>query len=196
MLNKTTLSHIADIKLGLAFKSAIKDMGKKGNYYLVQLKDIEQDGRINYETLTRVIPEGNAEPHILKLGDIILRLRGPQFSASIIDRELNLPIITTNQSAVIRCDDKKISPLYLHWYLNSHAGQRYFDGISEGTNINKIGSKTILSMEIDPPDLEDQIKIGHMHKNWIEQKRVYKKLINNGDQLINQICNKIQLGQM
>lgn len=196
MYNEISLHKVADIKLGLAFKSAINDVGLIGRCYLIQTKDIIQDGSIEFDGLSRVIPKGQAEPHFLEIDDIILRLRGPIFSASIIDRKIDLPIITTNQSAVIRCKKEKISPYYLHWYLNSFHGQRYFDGISEGTNINKISAKIISDMTLNLPSMSDQLKIGDINRNWLNQKHIYTRLINNGNQFFSEICNKLQNGQV
>lgn len=196
MYNERLLSEIANVKLGLAFKSAIKDAGNIGNCYLIQTKDITQDGSIEYNGLNRVIPEGRADPHYLELDDIVLRLRGPIFSASVIDKKMDLPIITTNQSAVIRCNKEIVSPYYLLWYLNSSNGQRYFDGISEGTNINKISAKIISDMTLSLPTMEDQLKIGGINKNWLNQKHVYRRLIDNGNQFFSELCNKLQNGQV
>ena len=195
MSNEFTLSQLANIKLGLAFKNAIKDAGDMGSFYLIQTKDIALDGGIKYEDLTRVVPEGQADAHVLNTGDIVLRLRGPVFSASIIDKEADLPIITTNQSAVIRCDEEKISPYYLHWYLNSQNGLRYFDSVNEGSNISKISAKVVAAMPLKIPSMEIQRKIGAINKNWLDQKYIHTKLIDNGNQYYSALCNQLQKQQ-
>ncbi|SJN53287.1 restriction endonuclease subunit S [Vibrio gazogenes] len=107
---------------------------------------------------------------------------------------LDLPTITTNQTAVIRCNHSLVSPYYLQWYLNSSLGQHYFNGMSEGTNINKVTAKTLSVMPIDLPPLEQQHQIETIHKNWLAQKETHQRLIANGDIYFDQLCTQIQSG--
>ncbi|CAI1209195.1 EcoKI restriction-modification system protein HsdS [Serratia fonticola] len=175
----------------MPFKSAIQDAGEQGSCYLIQTKDIGLDGILNPGALTSVIPEGNPEKHYLFPNDILLRLRGPIFSAGIIEGNTKKPIITSNQLAVIRCNENLILPHYLHWYINSTSGSKYIRSISEGTSISKISSKTISKMNVTLPTLEEQHKIGFINSNWIKQKIIYNALIQNGDVLFDGICESI-----
>lgn len=178
----------------MAFTSAVQDKGKEGTCYLIQTKDISLDGNIESGCLARIVPEGHPERYYLEPGDILFRLRGPIFSAAIFAETWNLPVIATNQTAVIRCNRKKVSPYYLQWYINSSFGQRYFGGMSEGTNINKVTAKIVSEMPLDLPSLEQQSLIENIHKNWLAQKEAHKHLITNGDIYFDQICAKIHRG--
>ena len=189
-----TLAEITTIKLGMAFTSAIKDKGNEGSCYLIQTKDITLDGCITANTLAKVVPEGSPDRHYLRPGDLLFRLRGPVFSAAIFSEEWDRPTITTDQTAVIRCNHNLISPYYLQWYINSLLGQRYFNGMSEGTNINKVTAKILAAMPIDLPPLEQQYQIEKIHRNWLAQKETYQRLIVNGDIYFDQLCTQIQLG--
>ncbi|WP_227003141.1 restriction endonuclease subunit S [Proteus terrae] len=187
-----TLDSIAEIRLGMPFKSAIQDVGEEqGSCYLIQTKDIEPNGILNFESLTPVMPEGNTEKHYLYPNDIVLRLRGPVFSAGIIDDIKDKPIITSNQIAVIRCNEHFIVPHYLHWYINSTSGSQYIRSISEGTSISKISLKMLSKINIILPRIAEQIKISKINKNWNKQKKIYNTLIQNGDVLFDGICQNI-----
>lgn len=189
------LGDVAGIRLGMAFKSAIHDVGDEGQFLLIQTKDISIEGNIDTQSLARVIPtEGQPDRHILSDGDIVLRLRGPVFSAAVIESGGAIPAITTNQSAVIRCDTGVLLPHYLHWYLNSEYGQRYFGGVGEGSNINKISAKQVSTMPICLPTLEEQDQIAQVHKNWLQQRALYQKLMSIGDAMYSQVCSNIQEG--
>jgi len=192
MSNSQQLGDVVDIKLGLAFKTAIKDIGENGSCYLIQTKNISSDSFFKQGELVRVAPEVSTLNHHLSPGDVLLRLRGPIFSAMVFEHEWDLPCIVTNQTAVIRCNLELISPYYLQWYLNSSFGQRYFQVVSEGTNINKITSKIISNMELELPTFEDQKLIENIHKNWSAQKKVHMQLIDSGDFYFNRICTQIQ----
>ncbi|MGN7973399.1 restriction endonuclease subunit S [Serratia sp. 22264] len=191
-----TLESVAEIRLGMPFKSAIQDAGEQGSCYLIQTKDIGLDGILDLDALTSVIPEGNPEKHYLFPNDILLRLRGPVFSAGIIGESKDKPTITSNQLAVIRCHENLILPHYLHWYINSTSGSKYILSMSEGTSISKINSKTIAKMNVKIPTLEDQKKIGLINRNWIKQKTIYNSLIQNGDVFFDGICESIINSEM
>lgn len=139
-----TLESVAEIRLGMPFKSAIQDAGEQGSCYLIQTKDIGLDGILDLGGLTSVIPEGNPEKHYLFPNDILLRLRGPVFSAGIIEGNPDKPIITSNQLAVIRCNENIILPHYLHWYINSTSGSKYIRSLSEGTSIREDANKSLI----------------------------------------------------
>lgn len=195
MSQSKKLEDIAYVKLGLAFKSAVNDEGANGTCYLVQPKDITLESHNILSGLARVIPESNPESHYLIPGDVILRLRGPIFSAAVVNQELDLPVVATNQCAVIRCDSGILSPYYLQWYLNSTLGQRHFNSVSEGTNINKVSAKIVGDMELSIPPLDVQRKIEAIHSNWLAQKEVYAKLIESGNLFFDRLCSQIQLGK-
>lgn len=195
MRKNIKLSDIAEVKLGMAFKSAIKEDLLAGSCYLVQTRDITPDDKIDIKNLVRVQPESQLLNNVLFSGNILLRLRGPVFSAAIFESESNLPVVTTNQTAVILCNEQEVTPHFLHWYINSSIGQRYFSEVSEGTNINKISAKIVGDMPIELPSRIDQEKIAKINQIWLQQKHTYKKLIDNGDVFFNQICTKIQQGK-
>jgi len=195
-MHKTRLlSDVARVKLGLAFKKAI-DLSEKGSCYLVQTKNITPDGNIELDKLARVEPEISPDNHYLEIGDILLRLRGPIFSAAIFDEPLPIPVVATNQTAVIRCNPDFISPYYLQWYLNSSLGQHHFTKFNEGSNIAKVPAKIVSNMNLKLPLRDQQHKIEVIHKNWLTQKETHQKLLNNGELYFDQLCMQIQNGKL
>lgn len=194
MIGMKKLNDVADIKLGLPFKKAINDVGDSGICYLIQTKDISLDDDIPFDRLAKVVPETSPIHHFLEQGDILLRLRGPYFSAAIIDRVMELPLITTNQVVVIRCNKKILNPYYLYWFLNSSHGQNILNQLSEGTNISKISLKIVSTIEWNIPTLEQQLSISNIQKNWSSQKVAYKRLIELNSIFFNELCSKINNG--
>lgn len=189
------LQDVTNIKLGLAFKKAIVESTEGSACYLIQAKDIVLEEAINFDQLSSVIPETNPSQHFLEKDDILLRMRGPIFSSAVIDTSLDLPLITTNQIAVIRCQKNIINPYYLHWYLNSKIGQSHLNRYSEGSNISKINLKIISEIEINLPNIEHQLEISKIQRNWSTQKSIYKKLIEINNQFYSELCKKINTGE-
>ncbi|WP_211223028.1 hypothetical protein [Leucothrix mucor] len=193
MSKSNVLGDLAEVRLGLAFNSAIKDLGDKGSCYLIQTKNITLDGYVDLSELVRVEPEGSPQRHFLASGDVLLRLRGPVFSAAVFENTLSEPAVSTNQTAVIRCNTEWVSPYYLQWFINSPLGQYYFKRGSEGSNIAKVSSKTVSNMPLLLPSREQQQRIEVIHKNWLAQKEIYKRIVDNGDLLYGQLCMQIQM---
>lgn len=187
------LKDFTKIRLGMAFKSAIKDLGDQGIVSLIQAKDILPEGLANNLSLPIVTPESDPSNHIISKGEILIRLRGPIFSSIVFDEDFNA--VTTNQVAVISCDLSKVNPHYLNWYLNSKHGKRFFESKNEGSNINKISSKVLGEMEMTLPSLEAQQKIANIQRNWFQQRAIYQQLISTGDMMNQGICNAIYTGK-
>ncbi|VCW82192.1 hypothetical protein BANRA_02487 [Acinetobacter baumannii] len=93
MFKSIKLNDVAEIRLGLPFKKAINDAGDQGTCYLIQIKDISPDEAIDFHNLPRVIPETSPVQHFLSKDDILLRLRGPIFSAAIIDKNIDFLLL-------------------------------------------------------------------------------------------------------
>lgn len=187
------LKDITKIRLGMAFKSAIKDLNEEGIVSLIQAKDILPEGLACNLVTPRVIPESDPSKHILEKSEILIRLRGPVFSSVVFN--FDYQAVTTNQVAIITCDNSKVDPHYLNWYLNSKYGRRYFDSQNEGSNIHKISPKALSEMELVLPSLETQLKIAKVHSNWLKQRSIHQQLISNGDIMNEGICGAIYKGK-
>ena len=188
------LKDFTQIRLGMAFKSAINDLGELGIVSLIQAKDIVAEGLNSNLSPPVVNPESDPSKHIISKGEILIRLRGPVFSSAVFDKDYSA--VTTNQVAVISCDPNRVSPHYLNWYLNSTFGKRYFESKNEGSNINKISSKILGEMEMSLPDLRVQQKIANIQSNWFQQRAIYQQLISNGDTMSQGICEELYAGKL
>jgi len=186
----TKLSDFVNIRLGMAFKTAIKENKEsEESFSLIQVKDISSDGLNCYESLIKVLPEVEPSNHILAKGDVLVRLRGPDFSSVVFDG--NYPALTTNQVAILSCKKDLIAPYYLNWFLNSKHGKKFFSKLNEGSNIHKISSKALGTLPMQVPSLTEQEEITLICKNWSRQKELHKKLIINGDILNEYLCDNI-----
>lgn len=182
------LEEIADIRLGMPFKTAINDLGDIGKCYLIQTKDIDTEGVLRMEDLARVSPPVDPKKHYLHDGDILLRLRGPIFAAGVFTSSKTLPSVTSNQNAIIKCKENNVLPDYLQWYINSPLGQNYFHTMSEGTNITKVSLKIVSDMEVKLPPLDVQTNIVRIKNNWEKQRDIHRKIVDNGNLLYRNVC--------
>ncbi|WP_434050452.1 restriction endonuclease subunit S [Marinobacter salarius] len=190
MNEASLLQNIAEIKLGWPLRKAIEDVGDKGNSYLVQTGDIDGEP-ISEASLAQVMSPESALSYEVLPGDILLRLRGPVFRASIFLEKFSKPVIATNQIAIIRVTDSSLDPFFLHWFLNSYSGQQYFSSQNEGTSIAKLNQKIVGQTPVSVPSFENQRDIGETWENWLRQRAVYQELISVGDELYDAICQRL-----
>ena len=186
----TKLSDIADIQLGMAFKSAIVDVGDRGNAFLIQMGDFGRESRIDKERLPQISISQHDERYALQRGDILLRLRGPVFTAHFF-QGLPKQAVTNNQVAVIRANSTLALPGFLHWYLGSSACKRYFDACNEGTNIAKLNRQAVANTPLALPPLAVQTQISDIHWNWLNQKSLHQQLIASGDLYYSALCDQL-----
>lgn len=190
------LKDVAHIQLGMAFKTAVKDLGDQGDTYLVSPGDIEPNGFIQESRLAQIDGSDAQSKYILWPGDVLLRLRGPSFSACIVREAFTKPAVTNNQTAVIKPSTEELDPYYLQWYLNSASCKRYFEACNEGSNIAKLNSKIVADIPLQLPSMAEQQRIGSIQKNWQAQRAGYKRLMDTGETYFNAICNDIQTGKV
>lgn len=189
-ITKQKLSEIADIKLGKAFKVAIEDKGKSGNAYLIKVGDLCEN--LKTDSLTQITVTDNDKKFFLKKGDILLRLRGPIFTAYIFDKEISETVIVNNQIAIISANNNLIEAYYLLWLLNSNKYRKYFYTRIEGSNIEKLSQHNLEEMTLEILPIQKQRKIAHLQEKWISQKNNYKEKIELGDQYYNELCKRFQ----
>jgi restriction endonuclease S subunit len=190
----TPLGDLAEIQLGRAFKTAVKDLGESGDASLVQIGDLNAGNADKPHLLPSVKLADLDRKYIVESGDILLPLRGAKIRAYIHDVITEKPVITTNQIAIIKCRDTLSEPYFVCWYLNTPEVANYIAKTNEGSNIQKISSSLVKELAINVPSIEVQRKIAAIYKNWLAQRKLHLKLIESGDLLFQNVCKQILNG--
>jgi restriction endonuclease S subunit len=190
------LSDLADIQLGRAYKTAVKDLGSLGNASLIQIGDLNA-GNVNSPNKFKSIKlEDKDQKHIIEPGDILVPLRGARFKAYIYESTMKKPVITSNQVAKIKCLEHLCEPYFLCWYLNTSEIANYIDKANEGSSIQKISSPFLKNLLMKVPSIEMQRQIGFVYKNWLNQRELHHKLIESGDVLYENVCKQMLNGKV
>lgn len=187
----TPLGDLAEIQLGRAFKTAVKDLGESGDASLIQIGDLNAGNADKPHLLPSVKLEDVDYKYIVESGDILLPLRGAKIRAYIHDVITDKPVITSNQVAIIKCREPLIDAYFVCWYLNTPEVANYIAKTNEGSNIQKISSSLVRSLVINVPSIEVQQKIAAVYKNWLAQRNVHLKLIESGDILFQNVCKQV-----
>lgn len=156
LMNKY-LYEISDIKSGILFKEKVLT-DTEGDVKLIQLKDVDECGNINVNSINAINSVGLNRDDMLKEGDVIFKAKSSRQIASYIDHG----IVNTFISAhffIIKTHDSDIDPKYLAWYLNQRPAKIYFIKNGEGTRVRIINKKVLENIEVPIPEKEIQEKI-------------------------------------
>ena len=154
------ISDISEIKTGLVLnrKKADKNVDEKFSYKVVSLKSFNEnalfDGSFADEFISN---EQISEEYKVSRGDILLRLREPNF-AVYIDKEYG-DLIYTSLMVRIRVKSDKFDPHFVAHYLNSSVVKKALAPDISGTAIAMISVASINNLKVPLINLQTQNKI-------------------------------------
>ena len=182
------LNDIAEIKTGLVLsrKKAEAHTPSEYSYKIVSLKSFAENTVLDDSFADEFISnEQISEGYKVGLGDVLLRLREPNF-AVYIDKEYD-DLIYTSLMVRIRVKSDKFDPHFVAHYLNSNAVKRAFAPNVSGATIAMIGVASINNLKIPLVNLQTQNKIvkylnlvrqeSEILQNLAAQKQKYHKSI-------------------
>lgn len=182
------LNKIAEIKTGLVLsrKKAEAHSPSEHSYKIVSLKSFAEDAYYDDAFADEFIStEQINEEYKVTQGDILLRLREPNF-AVYIDKEYS-DLVYTSLMVRIRVSIDKFDPHFVAHYLNSGAVKRALAPDISGTTIAMIGVASINNLKIPLVNLQTQNKIvkylnlareeSEILQNLAAQKQRYHKSI-------------------
>lgn len=154
------LGDLADIQLGYPFRSRLEH-DPAGDVAVVQMKDIDDANQLHRETMVRVTLPKRGDHHHLRAGDLLLRSRGRNNGVALVPEGLPRAILSAPMVR-IRPNPSKALPAYLHWYLNTPAGQAQILAMAAGTSVQMVSVEEIKSLEVPLPSLKRQAAIADM----------------------------------
>ncbi|HIF9164175.1 TPA: hypothetical protein ACX6PM_001078 [Photobacterium damselae] len=175
------LEEIAVTRAGHPFRGAIQESAD-GNGYVIQTRDLSDDGQIDLTKLTRAAVVGRKEPEWLRAGDVIFVARGINNFASAISGEmldqLELPSVCSPHYFQIRIvQTAALLPEFLAWQLNQLPAQRHFQQSAEGTVQVSIRRSVLEETPITIPPIETQRKVVALSQRARREEQIYQELI-------------------
>ena len=185
----TKLGKLADIRSGHPFRSKLKPTPANWDYYVLQLKDVQQNSHIDLSQAIQVNMSKEMTPRPLQHGDLLLRARGGYYYSGLFD--IDTPnVIAAGQFFVLSPNTHSIDPAYLYWYLNQPATLQYLAKHDSGSNIPMINKQTISDLPIRLPSLKTQRKIANIHQAWLKEKKLTEQLLTNREQMMLGLCQQ------
>jgi len=183
---KIKLSDIAEIKTGLVLNRKKADVSKPSKFYysVVSLKSFNENAIYDNTFADEFISnEQIKEDYQVKKGDILLRLREPNFAVYIDKEHENL--VYPSLIVRVKLQDSRFDPHFIAHYLNSTIVRRALSTELSGTTIPMINVANVNGIEIPLINIDKQkkiveyLKLAHQEnellQNIIKQKQKYSK---------------------
>ncbi len=148
--------HCIDSAFGPRFGSDL--YAKDGNILTLRTTDMEDDGRIDYNTAPIArIDYDKFEKHYLKEGDIVVSRSGTCGIASVFEG-YSMPVLPG--AFLIRLRMKpSVQPTFLRHYINSPVGRPYVLQLAQGAIQKNISGTRLGNLSIPLPAIEEQREI-------------------------------------
>lgn len=168
--SKVKLSDICRFQNGYAFKSDC--FSKDGVHQVIKLANI-RDGYLLLQNSPSYISSDLFNEYDLYVpdeGDILISMTGTRFKkdygfACFIKDSVNNFVINQRVGRFIPSKNI-VSPKFLYLFIRSELFRNeFFKGETGGVNQGNVGSKHILSIDINLPPLDEQEKIAHKADN-------------------------------
>jgi len=189
------LKQIATIHMGYPFRARLERV-EGGNIAVVQMKDIDEDNRLDASDLVPVNLENVKDIHLVRRGDLIFRSRGRVNTATLIDKDLG-KVITAAPLLRIRAKKDRALPEYLAWYINQPKAQAYIASRAAGTISRMINTKSVGEMEIELPPIERQKHIADIGQLADMEQKLLRRLAEKRKSYIDGILMRLAVsGQL
>jgi restriction endonuclease S subunit len=176
IMNKT-LTDIAIVKAGHPFRGKVLE-DKEASTYVVQIRDIDNDGYIHWRQLIRTNITGRKSPDWLKKGDVLFAARGARNAAAFVG-DIDKPTVCAPHYFLIQVTDKSVLPEFIAWQLNQENAQRYFANSAEGSAQMNIRRAVLEATPLVIPSIEKQKAIVGFDNKVKQEKRLLNNLIDN-----------------
>lgn len=186
----TRFIDIAEIRAGYPFRGAIPN-DKGSNTRIVQFKNYDSNGKIDYDGLNRFSPLNIKDTYLLKKGDILVSSRGA-FKSAVFDGCVDAVAVGILFVATLKTSS--FLPEYVSAYLNSVQGQAQFASLQNVGLTQALTRAEIERLEIPMIPLETQEKISKICFLYQREQEIMAKILNHQKALI-ESAFKIKTGE-
>ena len=197
------LKEISEIQIGYQHrdKSTPIDMGSTGSHRIIQIKDLDPEGRFKDVVLERggiapyvwsgslyqVTPSGGADRYLVNEGDVLFLSRGQRPHAVSIAEPLE-NAVAAYYFYILRTDPTHVLPEYLVWFINQPKAQSYLERRQRGSHIKMIPKAAFEELEVAIPPLATQRIIVELERLRQKEEHTMNRLADARKRLVNGIA--------
>ncbi len=145
----------------------------EGDVHYLQVRHFNEQGKRIEALYGDLLSNELSQKHLLQEGDVLFAAKGMKNYAVAVDKDW-LPAVASTSFFVLRVTNKKLSPNYLMWYLNSPTIQGNLKNKAIGTAMPSISKQALESIEIPIPSLKTQeviVKLSALRQKELEIKQ-------------------------
>lgn len=158
----------------------------------VQMRDIDEHGKVNWQGCVRTELSGKKKPNWLKPGDLLFVARGKHYSVEVDENVPKDSVVATPQFFCLRIkDETAVRPAYLSWLLNQKIIQDYFERNAEGARAKNIRREVLESVEVAIPPVQRQDEILSLERKIQEEKQCAQGLIEQGSKIMDVVAENL-----
>lgn len=184
------LSELVKVLPGYPFRGKI-DHDPSGDARVIQMRDVSDTGRVEWDELVRTELKGRRKPDWLEPGDVLFLVRGNHNFAVHLD-EAPFPSVISPHFLLLKVkENAKLHPAFLAWQINQAPAQRYLDASAEGTVQRSIRKGVLEDLPLVVPDLDTQQLVVNYAQAAQSEADAYKELIANRERELKVVASKI-----
>lgn len=186
------IGEIADIRAGYPFRVGI-DPVAHGATRVVQMRDIELNGHINWVETTRTELSRRKAPDWLTVGDLLLVVRGTRYYAACLET-VPAPAVCGPHLFHLRAKPSAaVVPEFLAWQINQAPLQRELRKAAEGSSQLSIRRPVLESLRICLPSLPAQERIVRLARLASRERDLLTSLIRNRERELGALANALSI---
>ncbi len=141
--------------------------------FMIQPKDIDEFGRVNWWQVTETELGGRAGPRWLEVGDVIFRMNGKTNLATYIDK-IDVPgqVVCSHQFFHIRVDEPELDPAFLAWYINLPSTQSALKACATGSGKTVVPLSLLKELDISWPQRSVQDEVLNQWHQFVSRQRL------------------------
>lgn len=172
------LSRVAVIAAGYPFRTAIEE-SPTGNARVVQMKDVHQNGTVNWLSVAKTTLIGRKQPDWLSEGDVLFVSRGNHYYATLVDAPPTNAVCGPHLFHIRVNNKATLLPEFLVWQLNQPPIQRLLQQSAAGSSQLSLRRVDLECLPISVPSLATQTRIAALAACAKQERTVFEQLIRN-----------------
>lgn len=171
------IKELAEVQSGHPFRGSVP-LAQHGNALALQMRDVNIDGVIAWDSLVRTQIDEVREPQWLQNGDVIFVARGARNYAVAL-QDVPPRTVCSQYFFLLRVKTDALLPAFLAWQINRAPAQRYLASNAEGSDQLSIRRGVLETLQLAIPPLPKQQMIVSLAEAAAQEKMQLEALIHN-----------------
>ncbi len=179
---KKLLKDIASIQAGYSIRGKVTKI-PDGEIKIIQMKDINQENGIDWESIDSINPISKREPSYIEQTDIIFSGRGTKIFAVTVNKIID-KTVAAPQFFIIKPDKAIVNSFYLSWHINQNSAQIYFKRNAGSALITNVTRQVLENLQVLLPSLQEQKIISKYITAIKKENKIVEQLYQKRNKLL------------